>query len=246
MTEEPLPPEQRLEQAIQLHQGDDLSKAEDIYREVLEANPDNSTALHLLGTIAFQSGFNDKALVLIGKALKITPHYPEALNNMGNVFSEMGRLGDALLCFQEAVTQKPDYALAYNQVGSTLRGLGRLDEAVASYERAIVLNPENAEAHFNLGHLYLLMGRLKEGWKEFGWRRQVAELNHAQRPYAQPVWDGGNPDGKTLFFIRNRGWAIFSSLSVIFPWWRQRAGGFFWKRRPRWRGCCKGSTAPIR
>ena len=205
MTEELLPPEQRLEQAIQLHQGDDLSKAEDIYREVLEANPDNSTALHLLGTIAFQSGFNDKALVLIGKALKITPHYPEALNNMGNVFLEMGRLGDALLCFQEAVTQKPDYALAYNQVGSTLRGLGRLDEAVASYEKAIALNPEGAEAHFNLGHLHLLMGRYEEGWKEYAWRRQVAEFNHAQRPYAQPVWDGGNPDGKTLFFYPEQG-----------------------------------------
>ena len=205
MTEEPLPPEQRLEQAIQLHQGDDLSKAEDIYREVLEANPDNSTALYLLGTIAFQSGFNDKALVLIGKALKITPHYPEALNNMGNVFLEMGRLGDALLCFQEAVTQKPDYALAYNQVGSTLRGLGRLDEAVASYERAIALNPKDAEAHFNLGRLYLLMGRYGEGWKEYGWRRQVEEFNHAHRPYTQAVWDGSDPDGKTLFFYPEQG-----------------------------------------
>ena len=101
MTEEPLPPEQRLEQAIQLHQGDDLSKAEEIYCEVLEANPDNSTALHLLGTIAFQSGFNDKALVLIGKALKITPHYPEALNNMAMYFRKWGGWGMPCFVFRK-------------------------------------------------------------------------------------------------------------------------------------------------
>ncbi len=205
MTEEPLSPEQRLQQAIQFHQGGDLPKAEDIYREVLEVNPDNPTALHLLGTIAHQSGSNDKALILIGRALEILPQYPEALNNMGNVFAEMERLEEALLSYQEAVAQKPDYVIAYNHLGNTLRGLGRLDESAASYEKAIALDPGFAEAHYNLGHLYLLMGRLREGWKEFAWRRQVAELNHAHRPYTSPVWDGGNPDGKTLFFYPEQG-----------------------------------------
>lgn len=191
--------------AVQLHKAGDQSKAEDIYRDVLKADPENSTALHLLGVIAFQSGYNDEALGLITEALNVAPKFPEALNNMGNVLAKMGRLEDARLSFQEAVAQKPDYTIAYNHLGSALLGLGRLDEAVASYEEAIALDPEFAEAHFNMGRLYLLMGRLKEGWKEYGWRRQVAEFNHAQRPYAEPVWDGGDPDGKTLFFYPEQG-----------------------------------------
>lgn len=155
--------------------------------------------------IAFQSGYNDKALALIAEALNVAPHFPEALNNMGNVLAEMGRPEDALLSYQEAVAQKPDYAIAYNHLGGVFLRLGRLDEAAANHEEAIALNPEFAEAHFNLGRLYLLMGRYGEGWKEYGWRRQVAEFNHTHRPYAQPVWDGGNPDGKTLFFYPEQG-----------------------------------------
>lgn len=155
--------------------------------------------------IAFQSGDNDKALGLIARALGVAPNFPEALNNMGNVLSEMGRREDALLSFKEAVAQKPDYTIAHNHLGSTLLGLGRLDEAAAGYEKAIALNPEFAEAHFNLGRLYLLMGRYGEGWKECGWRRQVEEFHHAHRPYPQPVWDGGDPDGKTLFFYPEQG-----------------------------------------
>jgi len=205
MIKEVRPPEQRLEQAVQVHRDGDMSKAEDIYREVLEADPENSTALHLLGVIAFQSGYNDKAMGLITRALKIAPNFPEALNNMGNVLAKMGRLEEAALFFQEAVALKPDYALAYNHLGSALLGLGRLDEAAASYKEAIALNPQFAESHFNLGRLYLLTGRLKEGWKKLGWRTQVAEFNHTLRPYAQPVWDGGDPDGKTFFFYPEQG-----------------------------------------
>ena len=155
--------------------------------------------------IAFQSGFNDKALDLIARALGVAPKFPEALNNMGNVLAKMGRLEDALLSFREAVAQKPDYAIAYNHLGGTLLGLGRLDEAAAGYKEAIAVNPKFAEAHFNLGRLYLLMGRYGEGWKEYGWRRQGEEFNHAHRPYTQAVWDGSDPDGKTLFFYPEQG-----------------------------------------
>ncbi|MBT3305780.1 MAG: glycosyltransferase family protein [Alphaproteobacteria bacterium] len=205
MNEDTLPPEQRLQQAVQLHQGGDLSEAEDIYREILEVDPGNATALHLLGLIAFQSGILDKALALISQAIKFNPHYPEALNNMGNVLSEMGRLNDALLCFQEAIGQKPDYAMAFNHLGKTHQQLGQVDEALTGFEKAIALEPEAAEYHFNLGILYLLMGQFGEGWQEYGWRRRVTEFNHPQRPYGQPVWDGGNPDGKTIFFYPEQG-----------------------------------------
>ncbi len=191
--------------AIRSHNAGDRSKAEGLYRRILQTDPRHADALHLLGVIAFQSGDNVKALDLITQALRVAPRYPEALNNLGNVLEKMGRLEDALLSYQEAVAQKPDYAIAHKHLGTTLRGLGRLDEAAAGYERAIALDPEAAEPHFNLGHLYLLMGRFRDGWKEFDWRRRVAEFNHDPRPYPEPLWDGGEADGKTLFFYPEQG-----------------------------------------
>ncbi|NQV82469.1 MAG: tetratricopeptide repeat protein [Rhodospirillales bacterium] len=225
MTEKPPPEpseppealELRMELAVRLHQDGELAKAEDIYREVLEVQPGNTTALHLLGVIALQSGFYEKALALIGESLKLAPHFPEALNNMGIVLAKMGRLEEALLSYQVAIHEKPDYAIAYNHMASALRGLGRLDDAVASYQQAIILNPEFAEAHFDLSHIYLLMGRYEEGWQEYGWRRRVAEFKHSDRPFSQAIWDGSNLDGKTILLYSEQGLGDFLQFVRYLP-----------------------------
>jgi len=45
--------------ALQYHQSGQLQKAQEIYRKILEINPDHCDSLHLLGVIANQAGNND-------------------------------------------------------------------------------------------------------------------------------------------------------------------------------------------
>ena len=59
--------------ALQYHQSGQLQKAEEIYRKILELNPEHSDSLHLLGVIANQVGNNDMAVRLIGRAIGINP-----------------------------------------------------------------------------------------------------------------------------------------------------------------------------
>ena len=54
--------QQALELAVQHYNAGDLPKAEDIYNQILQANPDQPVALHLLGVIAHQTGNNEKAV----------------------------------------------------------------------------------------------------------------------------------------------------------------------------------------
>ena len=71
-----------IDQAIDLgvlhHNAGDLPKAKTIYQQILQAEPNQPAALHLLGVIAHQAGENDIAVELIGKALAIIPDYADA------------------------------------------------------------------------------------------------------------------------------------------------------------------------
>ena len=48
--------QQALDLAVQNHTAGDLSKAEDIYQQILQTDPNHPDALHLLGVISHQAG----------------------------------------------------------------------------------------------------------------------------------------------------------------------------------------------
>ena len=85
---------QALDLAVKHHSTGNLSEAEDIYQQILQANPNQPDALHLLGVIAHQKGGNDRAVDLINKALAIKPDYPEACSNLGAALKDLGRFDE--------------------------------------------------------------------------------------------------------------------------------------------------------
>ncbi len=91
--------QQTLDLAVQHHKAGDLPKAERIYNQVLQANPDQPAALHLLGVIAHQVGKDDIAVELITKAVAIKPDYAEAHYNLCYVLEKTNRAE----AFREAV-----------------------------------------------------------------------------------------------------------------------------------------------
>jgi len=100
-----------LDLALQHHIAGDLSKAENIYQQILQTDPNCPDALHLLGVISHQAGKRNRAVDLIKKALIVKPDYAEAHNNFGNVLKEVlkefGKLEEAVASYQTALTFKP-------------------------------------------------------------------------------------------------------------------------------------------
>ena len=60
------------------HNAGRLPQAESIYQKILQIDPAQPIALHLLGVLAYQVGKNDVAVNLISKALAIKPGYLRA------------------------------------------------------------------------------------------------------------------------------------------------------------------------
>ncbi len=151
-----------LETALRHHRQGRLSEAEAVYRAVLQTDPEQPVALHLLGLIAHRRGNFDAAAGFIGKALAVKPDNSDAHNDLGNALKGLGRLDEAAASYRRALAIAPQYTEAHNNLGNALRGRGRLDEAVASYHRALAIKPDYAEVQSNLGNALLDFGKPDE------------------------------------------------------------------------------------
>ncbi len=154
--------QQAIERGLQHHSAGRLPEAESIYQQILQAEPNQPEAMHLLGLVACQVGKNDIGIELITKALVIKPHYAEAHSNLGNVLQEQGNLDEAVESYHKALAIKPDYTEANYNLGNALKELGKLDEAIASYRKALAIKPDYAEASYNLGLVLQEQGKLDE------------------------------------------------------------------------------------
>jgi len=158
----PSGPAELLQAGLAHQQAGRLAEAELCYRRVLAVAPTHAEALHLLGVIASQSGRYERAVKLIGRAIRENRHNPAYYGNRGVALQHLKRLDEAVASYDRAVDLDPGLAAAHYNRGNALRDLGRLDEAAASYQRAIALNPGVAEMYSNLGHVLRDLHRPEE------------------------------------------------------------------------------------
>jgi len=158
---------QALDAAWQHYQTGQWQQAEQLYLQVLEVDPDQIDALHLLAAITGQTGRESRAITYLQAVLRLQPGLAAAHNNLGNAFSSQGRFPEAVASFQEAVRLQPDFAVAYSNLGNAQRKQGRLAEAVASLQQAVRLKPDFAGAHNNLGAAWLALEKLADAQASF-------------------------------------------------------------------------------
>ncbi|MGA2064341.1 MAG: tetratricopeptide repeat protein [Thermoguttaceae bacterium] len=137
--------------AARHHQAGRLQAAEQIYRHILAAEPNQADALHMLGVIAYQLRKHAVAVRYIRRAIALNGTEATFHNNLGMALKDQGKLDEAVACHRRALELNPDSAEAHNNLGAALQGQGKTEEAVACYRRALELNPDYAKAHNNLG-----------------------------------------------------------------------------------------------
>jgi tetratricopeptide (TPR) repeat protein len=150
------------ENAVKLHQAGRLDEAQQIYRQILAAQPDQFDSLHMLGVIDLQRGKHAEALRKIDAALELNPDYAEAVAHRGVAVQRLGRLDEALASYDEAIRLDPHHAGAHNNRGNVLMELRRLNEALASYDKALALKPHHAGGFHNRGTALRELNRFDE------------------------------------------------------------------------------------
>lgn len=143
--------ENALAVAIGNHEAGNLQQAEDIYRKILEKNPNNPDVLNLMGILANQRKRSDEAENFIRKAISKNGLVPSYHNNLGIVLQSLNKLDNAIQCYQKALNLEPDFTEAHINLGITLQTQGKVDDAIKHYQKALHLKPGIAKIHFNMG-----------------------------------------------------------------------------------------------
>jgi Tfp pilus assembly protein PilF len=195
-----------LQLALQYQQRGDFAQAEQLYRQVLEADPRNFDALHLLGVLASQQGNNELAVDLLTQAEQRQPDNPVLHYNLGVIRKAQGLLAQAAEHYRRAIQLKPDYVEAFGNLGEVLRAQGLLDAAQASLQEAVRQRPDYADGYTNLGTLLWQRGQLAPALSCF---QRVLHLEpqsaRAHNNLAAVLAESGRTE-EALAFYRNALW----------------------------------------
>lgn len=150
-----------LTSAVQHHQAGRLAPAEQLYRQIIAADPRQADAWHLLGVIGSQLGQHAPALECIQRAIGLNPRSVSFYSNLGNVLHALGRDDEAVAAYQQALQIDPQFLDAYMNLAGLYKDQKQYEAAEAQLQQALRLNPGSAVADNNLGVIYRDQGRLE-------------------------------------------------------------------------------------
>jgi Flp pilus assembly protein TadD len=154
--------EETLALAVQYHQSGQFYWAEQLYRQILQVNPEHADTLCLLAGICMASGRLDEAVVYYQTVLRVRPYQSTVHSDLGIALVQLGRREEATACFRQAVSLDPQNSDAHNNLGIVLAEQGQLAEAAASYRESLRLKADNPGAYNNLGIVLRDTGHMEE------------------------------------------------------------------------------------
>ncbi|MFJ3047037.1 tetratricopeptide repeat protein [Herbaspirillum chlorophenolicum] len=143
-------PTETLRQAFQLFEQEHYAAAEQILFDLLESEPANVQALHLLGSVAMAQAHFEEATIVLQRALRLLPESAqEALPiryKLGRAFYELGRVEDAFLLYRaliEAGHRIPELFVAASAALQAMSPSGKNDtQAIALLDDALQLQAD--------------------------------------------------------------------------------------------------------
>ena len=151
-----------LKRAITAHKEEKLEEAEQLYKIILESQPEHIDAINNLGILFLNSNRSKEAEKYCRKAVKLKPDFAEGYNNLGVIFDKLEKFYDATESYKKAIELKPNYFEAYSNLGLSLQKLNRLEESETNCKKTIELNPKYAQGYYNLGITLQKLDRLDE------------------------------------------------------------------------------------
>ncbi|MYB31599.1 MAG: tetratricopeptide repeat protein [Acidobacteria bacterium] len=156
------------------------TKAESLYRTLLDAHPEDANGHYNLGNLLARLGRTDEAILRYRRTLEIAPEKAEARFNLGNMFLNQGRLDEAEGEYRTVLETWPDHSGTLTNLAIVLARRDRTAEAVPFYRRAVEADPQNPIANHQLGQILAREGSLTEAIAHF-------RASLAARPDAGPV-----------------------------------------------------------
>ncbi|MGK7932889.1 MAG: tetratricopeptide repeat protein [Microcystaceae cyanobacterium] len=162
------------------------TKAELIFRRVIEIEPNAADAYNNLGIALYYQGKLEEATISFRIAIQLNPNSATAYYNLGNTLRKQGKLEEATISFRIAIQLNPYYTYAYQNLGDALSAQGKYEEAITNYQMVLSLPNQQGTnqqgipvsthvlAYQNLGNALYYQGKLEEAIESY---RKAIQLN---------------------------------------------------------------------
>lgn len=180
-----------------------LPEAVALYQALLAREHGHSEVWNNLGNALREMGELERAAECYEAAEKLNPDDPVVLSNRAALLGALGRVEEAEALCRRIVAMQPG-AIPLSNLGQALYAQGRLEEAKEQFDAAGAADPANDDIAYHRALTRLKLGEYAEGWKlhEARWKRRRAEPH---RHSGLPLWDGGDPAGRTLLLWSEQG-----------------------------------------
>ena len=170
------------EQALALRKNGRLTEATNLCQEIIDNNPANFKALHLLGTIAIETQQYEQGVEFLMQALEIFPLYVEAYINLGVALEKLELFEDAQFCFQKSIEIEPLQFSGYHNLASFYKKQDRWADVVSILEDGIeagekyrlelntddnTLEPSFTDLYFRLGLIQKEQNQIESAIRNF-------------------------------------------------------------------------------
>ena len=89
------------------YQTGQVREAQQICFDILQQDPNQADALHLLGAIAYSQGQYERAIALYQQSLALNSANHESHNNIAVALAETGKLDEAIAHYRQALNPQP-------------------------------------------------------------------------------------------------------------------------------------------
>src|SRR5438445_3591573 len=144
-----------------------LEQAEQIARQILNAERGNAAAMDLLGSVCQGRGRFVEAATWHAQAVQLQPDCAAARDRLACALAAQGKTGEAIASWRRAVSLQPDLAETHYSLGKAYRLQGQVADAAACLARAVQLRPDSAEARNTLGLTLASQGRPAQAVEHF-------------------------------------------------------------------------------
>lgn len=151
----------KLAEGVRLYQQQQWHAASRALESVLQREPKQFDAQHLLGLIAHQQQDFDRAIKCFTQAIALQPLNATPYYNLGLTLQERKEYASALRLYQMALELQPANVKLLNNQGIVLKELKRYHEALHSYAQAIALDPHYAKSYINRAGVWLRVGKIE-------------------------------------------------------------------------------------
>ncbi|MBM3783534.1 MAG: tetratricopeptide repeat protein [Acidobacteria bacterium] len=204
LAEDPVDVSAQFDEGVLLMQTDRTAEARESFARTLLLAPGHAEAANNLGILQQIEKQYASAIGNYRHAIVADRSLHSAFFNLGSAWHEFGQARKAICVFRKYLKLQPGNAAAWTSLGNAWLARNDLSNAGECYRETLRLAPGEPAALWNLGISALLAGDLQAGWQGYE-RRFDVEGATPRRPFAAPIWNGENIEGKTLLFHAEQG-----------------------------------------